>query len=165
MNIWERFIRFFKKEDVNYWDGKFDENNVRHRFEELQTSYNLLHDEKELRERNSKPTNIIGNYAVFGHNPWDSTSEYTGNVSIQELDKNKFHIDWTVGFSDYYQKGTGQWIKNFFVVNFDYKDNQQTYKGVVIYKSIDDETLEGFWIEEGIFEVGFERLTLKNRLI
>ncbi|OHX68617.1 hypothetical protein NH26_18265 [Flammeovirga pacifica] len=104
----------------------------------------------------------IGNYSVDGHNPWDEESKYSGSLQIQKND-NQYHLDWAVGISNIYQKGIGKVIKNFLVVHFDYKDKEHTFKGLVIYRQIDKDTLAGFWIEEGIFEVGFECLKLKNR--
>ena len=47
------------------------------------------------------------------------------------------------------QSGTGFFKDNILVINFNYLgDNNLTYKGVVVYRCITNDILDGFWSEK-----------------
>ncbi|ANQ47526.1 hypothetical protein MY04_0144 [Flammeovirga sp. MY04] len=164
MKFIKKCLQFFKRNpSVNYIDDEIDEHNIEDQFQLLENAYKQLHQQSPLENLTTHSLiDVHGNYAVEGHNPWDKSSKYTGALSIEKSEQ-KYSFDWAVGISNLYQKGEGQIISNYLKVDFVYKDNEHTFKGLVIYKQIDEESMAGFWIEEGIFDVGFERLTLKNK--
>jgi hypothetical protein len=47
------------------------------------------------------------------------------------------------------QEGIGFFKDNILVINFSYRgDNDEVYKGVVVYRCLTKDILEGFWSEE-----------------
>lgn len=91
---------------------------------------------------------LVGSYSIQGSN-----QEETGHISYHgiltlSLDKNKRIIaQWII--DDHEQKGTGFYKDQILVINFNYEgDNDKVYKGVAVYRCIDENNLDGFWSEK-----------------
>ncbi|MFD0993567.1 hypothetical protein [Tenacibaculum geojense] len=91
---------------------------------------------------------LVGNFAISGNNQDEDGSSYSGTLTLT-VDVNKRIIaTWTIGDSQV-QKGTGFFKNNILVINFHYKcDTELTYKGVVVYKCLTKDILDGFWSEK-----------------
>ncbi|WP_119791207.1 hypothetical protein [Flavobacterium anhuiense] len=91
---------------------------------------------------------LVGTFSVSGSNQ-DETNEITyKGVLTLTLDKNnRIKANWVI--NSHQQKGTGFFKDNILVINFNYKgDDNKTYKGVVVYKCITKDVLDGFWSEK-----------------
>lgn len=157
------FYKVFKKKNtINYWDTPTSTENIKERYFLLKDAYQSLHGYISQNDSIPDTQSIIGNYAVTGHNTWNVESKYNGGLEILKLE-NAYETKWDLGISNQYQSGVGFLSQNFLSISFQYTDQESQFKGEVIYQFIDQETAIGFWIEEGIFEVGFEEIKLKNR--
>lgn len=107
---------------------------------------------------------IVGNYAVKGHNPGHSESPYFGHLTLNSIG-GKLKAKWEIGFSRDIQLGEGFLFGNKVVLHFYYSEDDGEYAGMVIYEVSEDANLKGYWIEEGVFEPGFEHCELKNRIV
>lgn len=150
------------KTAINYWNAPTSAKNIKDRYANLYQAYCSFHEEINFPESENSVNNISGNYSVGGHNSWDKKSQYNGNFSLLKI-KNNFEAKWNLGFSDQIQTGKGFLYKNFLHIQFQYKDDEHSFNGEVIFLFINENKAIGFWIEEGIFEVGYEELTLKNK--
>ncbi|SDS03249.1 hypothetical protein SAMN05216503_1757 [Polaribacter sp. KT25b] len=91
---------------------------------------------------------LIGNFSIIGSNQDADENTYKGTLSLT-LDKNERVIaKWVINKTQH-QFGSGFFKNNILVINFNYKGfENKTYKGVVVYKCINKNILEGFWSEE-----------------
>jgi len=91
---------------------------------------------------------LIGEYAIIGSNQDTSDTTYKGLLSLAlDLD-NRIVAKWKI-HTDQEQTGTGFFKANILVINFKYiGDDDKVYKGVVVYKCITKDLLDGFWSEE-----------------
>jgi hypothetical protein len=92
---------------------------------------------------------LAGDYAITGSNK-DASSEmtYKGILSLILDTNNRIAAHWLINDSQK-QIGNGFFKDNILVINFSYKgDDHKTYKGVVVYKCITKDVLEGFWSEK-----------------
>jgi len=91
---------------------------------------------------------IIGNYSIIGSNQDKSDINYTGTLSLT-LDENKRIIaHWLINKTQK-QFGTGFYKDNILVINFNYLgDDDNLYRGVVVYRCITKDILDGFWSEK-----------------
>ncbi|MFD1602826.1 hypothetical protein ACFSJW_25260 [Flavobacterium artemisiae] len=92
---------------------------------------------------------LTGDYAITGSNQ-DESGEmtYKGVLSLTLDTNNRIVAHWLINNSQK-QKGHGFFKDNILVINFSYKgDDHKTYKGVVVYKCITKDVLEGFWSEK-----------------
>lgn len=95
-----------------------------------------------------KPEDLIGNYSIIGSNQDDKDATYTGTLSLTLDEHNRIIAKWLINKSQE-QFGVGFFKNNILVINFQYQgDEQNIYKGVVVYKCITKNILEGFWSEE-----------------
>ncbi len=91
-------------------------------------------------------TDLVGNYTIIGSNQDQENSEYTGTLSLGLDPNNRVIAHWQIGSQT--QKGTGFYKDHILVINFNYLgDDNSTYKGVVVYRCITKDILEGFWSE------------------
>ncbi|KXX70142.1 hypothetical protein [Flammeovirga sp. SJP92] len=148
---------------IHYWENPISTENIEERFHELYHAYCSLHGTIDLPKVQQKITTIEGNYAVDGHNTWAKDSIYSGNLNLSPTKDGKWFSKWDLGISSQIQSGNGFLHHNFLNIHFSYKDQDNQYSGEVIYCFVDESTAIGFWIEEGIFEVGYEALQLKNK--
>ncbi|NME68361.1 hypothetical protein [Flammeovirga aprica] len=164
MRIINWFRRIFTPQtSIHYWESQISKDNVEERFHELYHAYCSLHGPIELPKALQEVKSIEGNYAVSGHNTWAKDSIYNGNLNLSIEDKEEYLSKWDLGISGQIQSGHGFLHQNFLNISFSYRDQESQYSGEVIYCFINEQKAVGFWIEEGIFEVGFEELSLKNK--
>lgn len=92
---------------------------------------------------------LIGEYAISGSNQ-DNTNEmtYKGILKLSLDENNRIIAQWIINNSQE-QTGSGFFKDNILVINFNYKgENNKIYKGVVVYRCITKDVLEGFWSEK-----------------
>ncbi|AOC96645.1 hypothetical protein BB050_03556 [Flavobacterium anhuiense] len=91
---------------------------------------------------------LVGTFSVSGSNQDESNEITYKGVLTLTLDKNnRIKANWVI--NSHQQKGTGFFKDNILVINFNYKgDDNKTYKGVVVYKCITKDVLDGFWSEK-----------------
>lgn len=91
---------------------------------------------------------IVGEYKISGMNQDGENSPYVGILNLT-LDINKrVNAKWLIN-NNQAQWGTGFFKDNILVINFKYEgDLNKIYKGVVVYKCISKDVLEGFWSEK-----------------
>ncbi|HEY6144345.1 MAG TPA: hypothetical protein VIV55_13120 [Flavobacterium sp.] len=92
---------------------------------------------------------LIGDYSISGSNQ-DDTNEmtYKGTLTLSLDSNNRIRAQWLINNSQE-QTGYGFFKDNILVINFKYKgEDNQTYKGVAVYRCITKDVLEGFWSEK-----------------
>lgn len=91
---------------------------------------------------------LVGTFSVSGSNQDESNEITYKGVLTLTLDKNnRIKANWVI--NSHQQKGTGFFKDNILVINFNYKgDDNKTYKGVVVYRCITKDVLDGFWSEK-----------------
>ena len=91
---------------------------------------------------------LVGTFSVSGSNQEESNEITYKGVLTLTLDKNnRIKANWLI--NSHQQKGTGFFKDNILVINFNYKgDDHKTYKGVVVYRCITKDVLDGFWSEK-----------------
>jgi len=91
---------------------------------------------------------LIGEYSLIGTNQDNSNNTYKGVLSLTLDVDNRIVAKWKI-HSDQEQSGFGFFKDNILVINFQYVgENYSLYKGVVVYKCITKDILDGFWSEE-----------------
>ncbi|CAM1366949.1 hypothetical protein [Tenacibaculum xiamenense] len=90
---------------------------------------------------------LVGHYSIIGNNQNQEKNTYKGYLTLS-LDENKrINALWKIG--DQEQFGNGFYKDNLLIINFWYEgDNSYIYKGVVAYKCLTANLLEGFWSEK-----------------
>lgn len=96
-----------------------------------------------------KVQDLVGDYSISGSNQEESDAiSYSGILSLSLDENNRIIANWLVNDSQQ-QKGSGFFKDNILVINFSYKgDDNRDYKGVVVYRCITKDILEGFWSEK-----------------
>jgi len=93
-------------------------------------------------------SDIQGDYTIVGVNQDAEKSTYKGLLSLQVNATNQVLAEWHINGTQK-QVGTGFFKNNILVINFKYKgDDNQIYKGVVVYKCLTKDFFEGFWSED-----------------
>ncbi|MEH0157051.1 hypothetical protein V6R21_23220 [Limibacter armeniacum] len=157
-------------QQVMMLDGPTDFSNVDERFELFQQAYEFEHNGFESNDSAVgiqvavNMLEIVGNYAVKGHNPGKAHEPYHGHLSLWHIG-GKIKAKWEIGFSQQLLLGEGFVYGNKLVLHFYYHEDDAEYAGMVIYEIQEDGSLKGYWIEEGIFAPGFESCELKNRIV
>jgi hypothetical protein len=117
-----------------------------------------------------KIKDLIGEFSIIGSNQDADENSYTGTLSLTLDENERIRATWLINNTQE-QFGTGFFKNNILVINFNYKGfENKTYKGVVIYKCLNKNVLEGFWSEElgNPTYLGSEncfRITDKNELL
>lgn len=95
-----------------------------------------------------KIQDLVGTFSIIGSNQDADEDSYKGELCLS-LDINERIIaKWMIN-NDQEQFGTGFFKNNILVINFNYKGfEDKTYKGIVVYKCLNKDILEGFWSEE-----------------
>jgi hypothetical protein len=95
-----------------------------------------------------KIQDLVGSFSVIGSNQDDSENSYKGKLSLKLDENNKISAKWLIN-DNQEQVGKGFFKDNILVINFKYLGNDRTiYKGVVVYRCISKDILDGFWSEE-----------------
>lgn len=91
---------------------------------------------------------LSGRFSVIGMNQNRDKETYKGTLTLSLDEYNRIKAIWLI-HKDQEQLGTGFFKDNILVINFNYKgDDEVVYKGVVVYKCITRDVLEGFWSEK-----------------
>lgn len=91
---------------------------------------------------------ITGTYSIIGSNQDTLENTYNGFLTLEMDSNNRILAKWNI-HADQEQIGFGFFKDNILVINFSYLgEDNNTYKGVVVYKCISKDILEGFWSEE-----------------
>ncbi len=91
---------------------------------------------------------IIGDYSIMGSNQDESDSSYKGTLSLKLDINNRITAKWIIN-KNQEQTGTGFFKDDILVINFKYfGDDATIYKGVVVYRCITKDILDGFWSEK-----------------
>jgi len=91
---------------------------------------------------------LVGVFNIKGTNQDETGSTYKGRLELRLDVDNRINAKWFIN-NNQEQKGTGFFKNNILVINFNYKDvNEKVYKGVVVYKCITKDLLDGFWSEK-----------------
>ena len=91
---------------------------------------------------------LVGEYKITGKNQDEENSNYKGILELSIDFNNRIIAKWTI-FENQTQLGNGFFKDNILVINFNYKSKDyKTYKGVVVYRCITKDFLEGFWSEK-----------------
>jgi hypothetical protein len=91
---------------------------------------------------------LIGTFSIIGNNQDADENSYKGELSLSIDDNQRIIAKWVID-DNQEQFGTGFFNNNILVINFNYKGiEDKTYKGVVVYKCLNKDILEGFWSEE-----------------
>ena len=91
---------------------------------------------------------LVGNYNIIGSNQDESEHTYKGTLSLSLNLDNRIAAKWLIS-NQQEQVGTGFFNDNILVINFNYKgDDHLILKGVVVYRCITKDILDGFWSEK-----------------
>ncbi|MCH3885043.1 hypothetical protein [Tenacibaculum aquimarinum] len=91
---------------------------------------------------------LIGEFQILGSNQNEDEKTYKGTLSLTLDENNRIIAKWLINKSQQ-QFGTGFFKDNILVINFNYQgDENSIYKGVVVYRCISKDILDGFWSEE-----------------
>ena len=93
-------------------------------------------------------TQLQGTYNITGSNQDAEDVTYSGTLELTIDENNRINAKWIIN-NNQKQLGTGFFKDNILVINFNYKDSDEVvYKGVVVYKCITKDFLDGFWSEK-----------------
>ncbi len=91
---------------------------------------------------------LIGKYTIIGNNQDSEEHSYKGVLSLKLDINNRIIAKWLIN-NEQEQIGSGFFNDNILVINFNYKgEDNNTYKGVVVYRCISKDILDGFWSEK-----------------
>jgi len=91
---------------------------------------------------------LSGTYNIIGSNQDETGLSYKGVLDLSLDINNRIIAKWLIN-NNQKQYGTGFFKDNVLVINFNYiGDDAAIYKGVVVYKCITQDFLEGFWSEK-----------------
>lgn len=91
---------------------------------------------------------LIGDYTIIGSNQDSENNTYKGKLSLTIDTNNRIIAKWLIN-NNQEQLGTGFFKDNILVINFNYIGiDKNKYKGVVVYKCISKDILDGFWSEK-----------------
>ncbi|KAA5821184.1 hypothetical protein FPF71_16910 [Algibacter amylolyticus] len=90
---------------------------------------------------------LVGHYTVVGRNQDDEPNTYKGSLSLTLDENNRIKAKWLIN-KNQEQFGTGFFKDNILVINFNYKMDHNVFKGVVVYKCLSKDVLDGFWSEK-----------------
>ena len=91
---------------------------------------------------------LSGDYTIVGSNQDAETNTYKGTLTLAIDDNNRIRAKWIINETQE-QSGYGFFKDDILVVNFNYKNEEnKVYKGVVVYKCITKDILDGFWSEK-----------------
>lgn len=91
---------------------------------------------------------LVGRFEIVGSNQDAEVYNYKGILSLS-LDQNKrIKAKWLIN-NEQIQTGNGFFRDNILVINFKYQGKENhLYKGVVVYRCLSKDLLDGFWSEK-----------------
>lgn len=91
---------------------------------------------------------LLGDYSITGHNQDAVKSPYNGKLNLSLDHFKRVKAEWSIN-DEQTQWGLGHFKDQTLVLNFHYiGDNGLVFNGVVVYKCLSKDVLEGFWYEE-----------------
>ena len=91
---------------------------------------------------------LAGTYSIIGSNQDANENSYKGELQLTLDENDRIVAKWNISDSQE-QTGVGFFKNNILVINFKYLGfEDKIYKGVVVYKCLNKDILEGFWSEE-----------------
>ncbi|MCD8402839.1 hypothetical protein [Tenacibaculum finnmarkense] len=91
---------------------------------------------------------LVGTYSIIGTNQDAEEHSYKGVLSLQLDMNNRIVAKWFIN-NEQEQTGSGFFNDNILVINFEYQgEDNNTYKGIVVYRCISNDILDGFWSEK-----------------
>lgn len=91
---------------------------------------------------------LVGSFNILGSNQDAAGNNYKGTLELTLDEHDRVIATWLI-YENQLQSGTGFFKNDILVINFKYKgDNDLTYKGVVVYRCITKDILDGFWSEK-----------------
>lgn len=91
---------------------------------------------------------LVGTYDIIGKNQEKTEQNYTGTLSLALDADNRIQAKWFIN-NEQEQVGTGFFKDNILVINFSYQgEDARQYKGVVVYRCVTNDILDGFWSEK-----------------
>lgn len=92
---------------------------------------------------------LVGKYNIQGSNQEETDqTNYYGILDLSLDENNRIVAHWRIG-KDQEQFGNGFFKDNILAIHFYYKDDLDVkYKGIVVYRCITKDLLEGFWSEK-----------------
>lgn len=91
---------------------------------------------------------LVGTFSIIGSNQDADENSYKGKLSLTLNEDYQIIAKWLINHTQE-QFGKGFFKNNILVINFNYKGfEDRTFKGVVVYKCLNKDILEGFWSEE-----------------
>ena len=91
---------------------------------------------------------IVGTFNIVGSNQDAEENNYKGTLTIALDTNNRITAKWFIN-NEQVQKGTGFFKNDILVINFNYKgENDIIFKGVVVYRCLSRNLLDGFWSEK-----------------
>ncbi|NRR92765.1 hypothetical protein HSX10_14415 [Winogradskyella undariae] len=91
---------------------------------------------------------LVGQFEIIGNNQDEEGGTYKGILKLSLDLNNRIIAKWNIN-NNQIQLGTGFFNENILVINFNYKgDDGNIYKGVVVYKCMTKDLLDGFWSEK-----------------
>ncbi|UPS91387.1 hypothetical protein [Bizionia sp. M204] len=95
-----------------------------------------------------KITELVGQFSIIGSNQDAEAATYKGLLELTLDENQRIVAKWIINKSQE-QLGSGFFKDNILVINFNYKgDDALIFKGVVVYKCITKDVLDGFWSEK-----------------
>ncbi len=91
---------------------------------------------------------LVGKFQITGSNQDAENHTYKGTLTLR-LDRNKrIKAQWLIN-NEQVQTGSGFFRDNILVINFKYLgEDDKFFKGVVVYRCISKDVLDGFWSEK-----------------
>lgn len=92
---------------------------------------------------------LVGEYSISGKNQDENQDiNYKGILSLSLDKNNRIQAKWLINDTQE-QIGSGFFKDNILVINFSYQgEDHNSYKGVVVYRCITKDVLDGFWSEK-----------------
>lgn len=91
---------------------------------------------------------LVGTFSIIGSNQDASENTYKGTLTLAPDANNRILAKWLIN-GEQTQTGSGFFKDNILVINFSYLgEEENTFKGVVVYRCISNNILDGFWSEE-----------------
>jgi hypothetical protein len=91
---------------------------------------------------------LVGSFTIIGSNQDVEKENYKGTLALTLDENNRIIAKWLIN-ENQIQTGSGFFKNDILVINFNYLgEDDITYKGVVVYKCITKDLLDGFWSEK-----------------
>ena len=90
---------------------------------------------------------LPGIYNIIGKNQAETDVEYRGVLTLRLDENERIVAHWLIN-NEQEQFGTGFFKDNILVINFWYEGEEGVFKGVVVYRCLTPDILDGFWSEK-----------------